>query len=505
MGAVYEAEGPPGVGKRAIKLLHQEFVKEEIILARFFAESQAQRIIVHPNVVHVFEAATAENGTPYLVMELLQGISVSSYVDQGQILPTPQAVHIAHGVLQALSAAHARGIVHRDIKPDNVFLVQEPNGSFYAKVLDFGIAKVMDAAGGMGQKTRTGVLLGTPGYMSPEQIKNSKGVDGRADLWSVGVIFYELLTGSSPFPADNEFARLTSVLVEELKPVEQVMPHLASWGAFFQRALAKDPAYRFQTADEMASALLATARAPTMRPPTTLQGPQPQGHSPSQAPAQPSRGATPDRGVPPVPTNLLATAAMPLVDPPLSAGAVPVSMGPMSSLLSKGQVPVSGSPASGMLSFPGMLGPTVPQVVMGHNSALAATVTADMAGQIGPLSHVGEPGRGSPNPSGPMSAMPSSMAHAAVVSRGSVPPRGGTLAADPTPDLPSHLINHAASVGPTAVSAQAPPGTPSIHGTTPAIAVIDAPRNQRMAPYWVVAVVAFVAFGLGLAVGILIG
>src|SRR5690349_2923534 len=116
-------------------------------------------------------------------------------------------------------------------------------------MLDFGIAKVMDAAGGMGNKTRTGVLLGTPGYMSPEQIKNSKGVDARTDLWSVGIIFYELLSGKTPFPADNEFARLTSVLSEEIKPIEHVAPHLAAWSPFFLRALAKDPGRRFQTAD----------------------------------------------------------------------------------------------------------------------------------------------------------------------------------------------------------------------------------------------------------------
>src|SRR5262249_24312606 len=158
-----EAEGlAPTRPRRAIKLLHQEFVKEELILARFFAEAQATREISHPNVVHTLETATAENGTPYMVMELLQGIPVSSYVDQGQALPIAQAVHIAHGVLQALGAAHGRGIVHRDIKPDNLFLVHDASGSFHVKVLDFGIAKVMVAAGGMGQKTRTGVLLGTP-------------------------------------------------------------------------------------------------------------------------------------------------------------------------------------------------------------------------------------------------------------------------------------------------------------------------------------------------------
>jgi eukaryotic-like serine/threonine-protein kinase len=261
MGAVFEAEGTRGEGKRAIKLLHQEFVKEQQILARFFAEAQATRNLQHPNIAHVFDAATAEDGTPYLVMELLVGVPVSAYMEKGKGVPVQQAAPLIHGVLQALALAHSQRVVHRDLKPDNLFLVRDARGGLTVKVLDFGIAKVMDAAGGMGSKTRTGVLLGTPGYMSPEQIKNSKGVDPRSDLWSVGVIYYEMLTGGAPFPADNEFARLTAVLTEEVKPIERVNPALASWQPFFLRALAKDATKRFQSADEMAAAVVAIARS----------------------------------------------------------------------------------------------------------------------------------------------------------------------------------------------------------------------------------------------------
>ncbi|MEP7121162.1 MAG: serine/threonine-protein kinase, partial [Byssovorax sp.] len=194
MGAVYEAEGVRGEGKRAIKLLHQEFVKEDQILQRFYAEAQATRALVHPNIAQVIDSATAEDGTPYLVMELLVGTSLASYMESGSAIPPSHAVPIIYGVLQALTVAHNQRLVHRDLKPDNLFLVRDARGTMIPKVLDFGIAKVMDVAGGMGQKTRTGVLLGTPGYMSPEQIKNSKGVDPRTDLWSVGIILYEMLT-----------------------------------------------------------------------------------------------------------------------------------------------------------------------------------------------------------------------------------------------------------------------------------------------------------------------
>ncbi len=464
MGAVFEADGPPGTGKRAIKLLHQEFVKEEIILARFFAESQATKNFVHPNVAQVLETATAEDGTPYLVMELLQGIPVSSYTDQGQALPTPQAVHIVHGTLQALAAAHARGLVHRDVKPDNLFLVHDANGSFHVKVLDFGIAKVMDVAGGMGQKTRTGVLLGTPGYMSPEQIKDSKGVDARADLWSVGIIFYELLAGTSPFPADNEFARLTSVLTEEIVPVEQVSPHLASWAPFFHRALAKEPAYRFQSADEMAAALLAAARAPSLRAPPTLQGPQQAQAAQPQPDWRQSQVPAADqaRRATPTPPGVNQTAAMPLVtmgSPERSLQAPPIErpsgIGPS---------PVSGIAPSSLMATPPMAMSALP------SPALAATQKA----------------LAQPNPA--------------------FAPRGATLASTPPPALPSHVIGNGANVGPTHLSAQSPGGAVAHHAPMPSISVIDAPsRPVGMAPYWVVGLVAFVAFGLGLALGILIG
>lgn len=259
MGAVYEAQGVRGEGTRALKVLHPEFIHEPQILERFLAEAETAKSLEHPNVARVFEYATAEDGSPYLVMELLQGNPLTSWLDQGNPMPPQQAATIAEGILQALALAHARKVVHRDLKPDNLFLVPDGQGGNVVKVLDFGIAKVMDAAGGMGNKTKTGVLLGTPGYMSPEQIRNSKGVDPRSDLWSVGIILYEMLTAKEPFPADNEFARLTAVLTDPIVPIEQAAPQLASWSGFFQRALAKELEQRFASAAEMSQALRAVA------------------------------------------------------------------------------------------------------------------------------------------------------------------------------------------------------------------------------------------------------
>ncbi len=127
-------------------------------------------------------------------------------------------------------------------------------GAVNVKVLDFGIARVVDAAGGLGRKTRTGMVLGTPGYMSPEQIKNSQDVDHRSDLWAVGVLFYEMLTGVPAFQAENDFAKVTAALFSEPAPIQQVAPQYAHWAGFFQRAIAREPAARFQTAQEMAQA-----------------------------------------------------------------------------------------------------------------------------------------------------------------------------------------------------------------------------------------------------------
>ncbi|MFO0761683.1 MAG: serine/threonine-protein kinase [Byssovorax sp.] len=416
MGAVFEADSLRGEGKRAVKLLHQEFVKEEQVLSRFYAEAQATRALQHPNIAQVFEAGTAEDGTPYLVMELLQGTPLTDFMPLGRAIPPQQAGPIIYAVLQALAMAHAQRIVHRDLKPDNLFLTRDARGATLVKVLDFGIAKVMDAAGGMGQKTRTGVLLGTPGYMSPEQIKNSKGVDPRSDLWSVGIILYEMLSGAQPFPADNEFARLTSVLTEEVKPIEHFVPQLAGWTPFFNRALAKDPKDRFQTAEEMARALMSMTQTGTM----------PQG---------------------------------PAVAPPTAQGQ-----------------------HGTMLAMP----------VMGPNTAPAAQMQQAPQQAYAPAasSHV----------------VPAQASYPQAPPAGAARP-GGTVASPgntPAPYAPPQGGQHGGGV-PTHISAFRPPGAAAPLAHTPQIEVIQPPPVAKGAPYWVVAVVGAVCFGLGLALGILIG
>jgi len=257
MGAVYAAEPLHGGPLVAVKILHASFLGDTQVLERFLEEGRTCMRLTHQNILQVYECHTAEDGSPYLVMDLLKGVPLSAYTQNGGRVSLAHAVPILHGMLAGLSAAHAEGVVHRDLKPGNVFLAREPEpeGLFVVKLLDFGIAKVMDAAGGMGSKTKTGMLLGTPAYMSPEQITNAKDVDARTDLWSAGVMFYEMLTGRVAFPAPTEYARLAAVLRFEPEPVESVDHELALLGPFVSRALEKDREKRFQTAREMSVAL----------------------------------------------------------------------------------------------------------------------------------------------------------------------------------------------------------------------------------------------------------
>ncbi|MEZ4221202.1 MAG: protein kinase [Polyangiaceae bacterium] len=259
LAVVYQGTDLERQERVAIKILRAEFGDSSEIVGRFLNELTATARVDHPNVARIHEAVQAADGTPYLVMELVSGIPLAARMNQGR-LPVEQAAGIARNILAALALAHAAGVVHRDLKPGNVMLLGDPASSTELKVLDFGIARVLDAAGGVQRKTKTGMLLGTPGYMSPEQIRSIKTTDPRADLWSVGILLYEMLTGCMAFEAENEFERLTKVLNSDPVPIERIAPQYAHWAPFFSRALAKDLGERFQNAEEMSAALQLASR-----------------------------------------------------------------------------------------------------------------------------------------------------------------------------------------------------------------------------------------------------
>ena len=265
MGAVYEANPLDRPDQRcAVKVLHDEMCANPTVVERFLAEGDMCRRLDHPGILRVFEAGQ-QSGVPYLVMELLDGRALIEYTEHGQRLPLNFAVTVCAGVLHALDYAHSQGIIHRDLKPENVFLVPGPGGHWQTKLLDFGIARAIDAAGGGRRRTATGVLLGTPGYMSPEQVKAARSVDHRTDLWAVGVMFYEMVTGSSPFPSDGEdpnniWGLISAVLTKDPVPLTVFDKHLAPFEAFIQRALCKDLDRRYASAREMSDDLLRIAR-----------------------------------------------------------------------------------------------------------------------------------------------------------------------------------------------------------------------------------------------------
>ncbi|HEY1391840.1 MAG TPA: serine/threonine-protein kinase, partial [Methylibium sp.] len=208
MATVFRAHDP-GIGRDvAIKFLHATLCEDEEYRARFLREARAAGGLSHPNIVTVYDVGEIE-GRPYMAMELLEGEPLSEALEKGQSLPVRDVVVMGIQLARALDYAHARGIVHRDIKPGNITRVK---GTQTIKVLDFGIAHMDSAAGE--QRTRVGDVLGTPQYMSPEQTQGEK-LDGRSDLFSAGIVLYQLLTGQRPFQADSLVALALKIAKEE--------------------------------------------------------------------------------------------------------------------------------------------------------------------------------------------------------------------------------------------------------------------------------------------------
>ena len=268
MGRVYEARHTRLHTKRfAVKVLHHELARQPEVVTRFQREAEAASVLTHPNVVGVYDVNTSADGRPYIVAELLQGEELGSYLDRLGKLPAVEAVHIVRQVCHALGAAHSNGIVHRDVKPENVFLAG-PNAT--VKVLDFGISKVAETSDGL---TKTGTVMGTPDYMAPEQARGDR-VDARADIYAVGAILYRALTGRKPFEGSDPMAILTAVLTQEPERPSTLEPSIPlSLELVVQRTMAKTPSERFQTMEALEQALepfdAPDARLPAITPKST--------------------------------------------------------------------------------------------------------------------------------------------------------------------------------------------------------------------------------------------
>ncbi len=230
MGVVYAAEDTELRRKVALKLLRADPSQPvEALGARLKREARAASAIRHPNVVPVHDVLALEDGSPVLVMDLLVGEPLRAKLDRDGPLDLQQTVRILSPVLSALEAAHALGVVHRDLKPDNIFLSTSADGSVDVKIVDFGVAKLTATEGPAARSaglTETGALVGTPFYMSPEQAFGEKNIDARADLWAVGVILYECLTGLRPTEAENMGQVLKILAHLSFPPIERTAPDL---------------------------------------------------------------------------------------------------------------------------------------------------------------------------------------------------------------------------------------------------------------------------------------
>jgi serine/threonine-protein kinase len=269
MGVVYLAVHP-GIGRRAaIKILRPGLTDNAEITRRFFNEARAANAIHHPGIVEVYDCGTLPSGTAYIVMEFLEGENLAARLRQSRRLPLEDARRVAAQTASALAAAHAAGIVHRDLKPDNLYLVPDERdaSSELVKVLDFGIAKLgQDAGRTSSVRTRTGSVMGTPAYMSPEQCRGTREIDHRTDIYALGVILFEMVCGRPPFVSEG-FGEMVHLHISAAPPaprtinpsIPEDLERLILW------CLAKEPDQRVQTMNDLHTALTGRTMPPAPR------------------------------------------------------------------------------------------------------------------------------------------------------------------------------------------------------------------------------------------------
>ena len=262
MGRVYDAVELHSGRRVALKVLHRERMGEEETVDRFEREAEVLASIGHPCIVEIFTFHKTADGTPYLAMELLEGLTLKTRLQNGGRFEDPRDFQeILDGLCGALGAAHARGVVHRDLKPDNVFLLA--TGEPRAKLVDFGLSRMAKASKAI---THSGMILGTPRYMAPEQIQDASSAGPAGDIYSLGAILHEALTGRSPYPAEDYGQLLGCVLENRITPLEEVRPELGpALGPVIRKAMARQPEDRYATADDLADAFAAAVGVPSRR------------------------------------------------------------------------------------------------------------------------------------------------------------------------------------------------------------------------------------------------
>jgi len=284
MGSVYEARHEQLGIPVALKFLRADIAERPGLAARFLQEARVSATLSSPHVAHVTDVDTAANGSPYLVMELLSGESLQSVLDRRGKLSRDEALDYAMQILVGLDTAHALGVVHRDLKPDNVFVTPSGGGPLL-KLIDFGIAKLRESHEFKKELTSAGVIMGTPEYMAPEQLYAAHEVDARADIYSLGVILFEMLSGERPADADDVERIVGRVLTGEVKHLGTLMPELPpGLIAVVEKAMHPNRDERFESADAFRLALTPFAGA-LSRAGELARVMPPTGHMPVHIPA----------------------------------------------------------------------------------------------------------------------------------------------------------------------------------------------------------------------------
>jgi serine/threonine protein kinase len=260
MGIIYRAIHPL-IGKQAaVKVLRRELCHSSNVVSRFLVEAMAVNKIKHPNTVDIFSFGQLPDGRHFLIMEFLDGKTLEDHLKAKGRLNLSESLVIFRPLVSVLSAAHTAGIVHRDLKPENVFLANNPEGPFRVKLLDFGIAKLIEGHSELSHKTSTGMMMGTPYYMAPEQILGHKNIDARADQYSLGIILYQMLSGELPFSGKSLFDVASKHVQAKVPDLPPLHGRTFSQELFdvIEQALAKRPESRFANVKEFLAALEST-------------------------------------------------------------------------------------------------------------------------------------------------------------------------------------------------------------------------------------------------------
>ncbi len=305
MGAVYEGENIRIRHRVAIKVLHPSVADDSAARERFEREAQAAGHIGSEHIVEVFDLGELPGGARYMVMEFLAGETLAQRVESAGRLSPAVAAPMMLQLLDGLGAAHLAGIIHRDLKPDNVFLQRTKSGGDFVKIVDFGVSKFNVLSGAPMSMTRTGAVVGTPYYMSPEQVKGGKNIDHRSDLYSAGVVLFESVTGQLPFLADSFNELMFKIALEPPLDPEIASPGLDPWFAsILRKATARDMADRYQSAADFTQAIAEWMQAAQVAP------------LPSRKGSMSFSGSTPGHPVP---------AVSPAMTPPTATSALNIS------------------------------------------------------------------------------------------------------------------------------------------------------------------------------------